>query len=368
MTNHYDEDKATYKNRIFALINIVITFEGVCPNLLFLAKACGTIRRAISTSDKISSRFKDRQNFNRMIAYHKSKGWFEYIYTESTKDYTSEIGLTIRMSKEIVEKRIASLAINKSLYDSSIEYKNAFIKANYDMMIKYNLGSSLEDPIIVVTKHFEDLGEIPEMYNKRMALFTNIIMIIHTELWNSILTDLGDSNMYFNTVDLRYNNLRTLSHNFRNINDNARKIDLRNNNIINLPCPELNQCVVDWNVHPLLSPNIQYDKIKYLKDHPIHFAMIQNYCPYPVEFRRIRQTDGGTIWRFVGNSYNSEALSDEECMKIICDIHENGEDINCSVVDTQIFRTYDPSIQDLQEIEIRLGTLRTDLRDYIQSR
>jgi len=367
--NYYAEEIQDSKDidmqKMLALIDFIETFECICPELLHLAEACGTIRKAISTSKRISSRFKDIQNFHKTIAYYKGIGWFKYI--EYKEHYNFEIEITIRMCERNVEDHIYTLGINQPLYDSSIEYRDALKKTSYDMMIKYGLGSWWEeDPINVIAKHFEELGETTEMFNKRFALFKNTIMIVHTELWNSILTDLGNSNMCFSVVDLRCNNLKTLPLNFLYINDNANRVDLRNNDIVELPCQKLGQCIVDWKTHSLLSHEIHNGRIRWFRENPINVAVIQNHCYFPIEFRRIQRTDGGEILRFVGHSYSSGALSDDECMEIINNIHENGEDINCSVVNTyRLYRSYDPSPQHLQEIEIQLGTTSTDMSPFV---
>ena len=360
--NYYAEETDTQK--MHRLIDFIETFEYNYPELLHLADACGTIRKAISMSKRISSRFKDIQNFHKTIAYYKGIGWFKYI--EYKEYYNFEIEITICMCERNVEDHIYTLGINQPLYDSSIEYRDALKKASYDMMIKYGLGSRWEkDPINVIVKHFEELGETTEMFNKRFALFKNTIMIVHTELWNSILTDLGNSNMCFSVVDLRNNNLKTLPLNFLYINDNADRVDLRNNDIVELPCQKLDQCIVDWKTISLL-PEIHNRRIRWFTENPINVAVIQNHCYYPIEFLRIQQTDGSEILRFIGHSYGKEALSDEECMKIINDIHEKGEDINCSVVNTnRLYRSYDPSPQHLQEIQTQLSTLSTDMSSFV---
>ena len=364
----YSED--TDKQKMLALIDFVETFECICPELLRFAHSCGTIWNAISTSKRISSRYKDIQNFHKMITYYKGIGWFDNISIEYKRDYTSKIGITIRMCVRSVEDHIKTITINQPLYDSSIEYKNAFTKANYDMMIKYNLGSSWKDAINVIANYIEDLGETSKMVYKRYTLYRNTIIIIHTELWNSILTALGDSNMCFSDVDLRNNNLRTLPDNFKYINDNAVRVDLRDNNIDVLPCQDLGQCIVDWKTECLFSRKIQDDRRIWRTEHPINFAVIQNYCFFPVGFRRIQRTDGGEISRFVGQSYRIEVFSDEESMDMIINIHEDflkhGRDINCHVVNMdRLVRDYKPSHQRLLEIETELRALSTDISDFV---
>ena len=364
-----DADNADNAARkILELIDLVETFECICPYLLRLAHTSATMWNAISRSKRIRPRFKDIQNFHKMITNYKGIGWFDYISIEYVPDYTSKIGIRIRMCKRSIGNRINTININQSLFDSNSVYRKAVIRANYDMMIKYKLGSSSVevpsevpdelpiDAINVIATHFEDLGETNDMCNKRYTLSQNIINIIHNELWNLILTALGNSNMCFSNVDLRDNDLITLPGNFNYINDKAYKVDLRGNPIVKID-PNLDNCVVRWDTECLLKPTIQNARKEWRIQHPINLAVVQNECRFPIELKKIqRSEEENVIWRLVGYAYGSENLNNSAIMNMLIDIyekfHENGLNINCSEKNKdRLYRSYNPSIEHLFELE-----------------
>lgn len=301
-------------------------------------------RSTFEAIDKSSLLFKRRREFGRFLETYRSLGFT--IKIEIKKDnnskFTYEINkFKIRLPKEQVED------INIGIQNNEF-YQCIVSETYYKVMQDCDLG-------LGITKHgaksFMDdyIMGLENGINKTNIIRTirkNIQENVHSYLWHNILSCSFLSNFIIGeTLDLSHNKIQIIPDNF--VNFSASKIDLRGNNLQQVPdgFEHMESVILEYEPEcRYLSQKIQNERETFRSENPINMKAIKNHVHYPISLVKTRREDVGDVSRLVVGVYGNENLSDPEIMQKVIDMHADGNDIHCNIVnDRRLLRSYNKS-------------------------